>query len=174
LGWHAVLADSQALLQGAEARVELAPGSATNFRAGLAVAFDASSALADTDATVKLLRLGGGAFAAYAPALGERWRVALGMTAGAVGFHRDTVSVAAGVTRAPSAWLASALVGPEAGVSYRVRGGTVTWGLGIRLGMDVVLTPPVIGNEVAGAFVTEHALWSVEPKGLVEVEIGSR
>jgi hypothetical protein len=171
-GWHTTLADSRALLQGAEARAALSRGT---IEGGLQIAFDASSALDDPDATVKLLRLGGGAFAAYAPRLGEHWKVALGVGAGAVGFHRDTVSVAAGVTRAPSAWLASALVGPEAGVSYRAlaRGGGLAWGLGFRLGVDVVLTPPVIGNEVAGVFVAEHTLWSVEPKGVVEVELGS-
>jgi hypothetical protein len=170
-GWHGVVLDPRVFLQGGEVRADVGRGEVAG---GLAVALDASSELADPDATVKLLRLAGGAFAAYAPKLGDRWRVALGVGGGAVGVHRETVRVASGVTRAPSAWLASALVWPEAAVSYRSRapGAGLSWGVGLRLGADVVLTPPLIGNEVAGRFVTEHALWSFEPKLTVQVEIG--
>ncbi len=69
--------------------------------------------------------------------------------------------------------VASALIAPEAALSYRAGGASASWGIGLRLGADVVLTPPVIGNEVGGTFVSEHALSTIEPKGILEVEIGN-
>jgi hypothetical protein len=83
------------------------------------------------------------------------------------------VNVAAGVSRAPDAWNASALVASDVGISYRRRWQGAAWGISLHVGADFVLTPPTIGYEVAGTFVAEHTLWSVEPKAVVLAEVGS-
>lgn len=170
LGWHATLIDADTLVQGIEGQGVV---SWNGLGVGLQIALDAPAELDDPDASVKLLRLAGGAFVRYTLPLGEHWRTALSVAGGAVGIHRETVSVATGATRAPDAWLASALLGPEIGLWYRGRSRGLTWGVGLRAGADVVFTPPVIGDQVAGAFVGEHALSTVEPKGTLQVEIGS-
>jgi hypothetical protein len=66
------------------------------------------------------------------------------------------------------------MAGPEIGASYRVPAAGLWWGVGVRAGADVLFTPPVIGDLVAGAFVAEHALSSVEPTFALQIEVGSR
>ncbi len=176
-GWHTALVDPRTLVQGAEARGTVG---GARLAGGVQLVVDAPTELtvADPEATVKLsVRVAGGAFVSYVLPLGEqaRWNLRLRVFgAGAVGFHQRD--------RARRSWrsharrthgLVSALVGLEACIAYRARGAGFSWGLALRVGADVVLTPPLIGNEVAGVFVSEHALWSVEPKGVVQLELGS-
>jgi hypothetical protein len=141
--------------------------------AGLQLAMDAPADLSDRYATVRVSRASANAFVGYAVSAGDALRFALSVGVGAAAFPRQSVDVAAGVTRAPDAWNGSALVASEVGASYRWRWQGARWGLALHVGADVVLTPPTIGYDVSGAFVAAHTLWSVQPKAVLLAEVAS-
>jgi hypothetical protein len=157
-------------MQGVEARGSLAKGP---WMVGVQLAVDAPTELTDRYATVRLSRAAAAAFAGYVVPFGESFGAALSVGAGALGFPRQSVDVAAGVSPAADSWNASALVASDIGVSYRRQWQGAAWGIALHLGADVVLTPPTIGYDVAGTFVAEHTLWSIQPKAVVLAEVGS-
>jgi hypothetical protein len=157
-------------LQGVEARGGVSHGPLT---LGLQLSLDAPTELTDRYATVRLSRGAATAFGAVTIPAGDSVRVALAVGAGAAGFPRQSVDVAAGVSRAPDAWNVSALLAGEVGASYRWSWQGAVWAVALRAGADAVLAPPTIGYDVGGAFVAVHTLWTVQPKAVLALEVAS-
>ncbi len=169
-GWHSTLTGSNMWLQGVEARGGVCHGPWT---LGIAVALDAPTELSDRYATVRLSRDAASAFLALAVPLGDAFRFGLSLGAGAAGFPRRSVDVSAGVAPAADALNTSPLLDAQVGVALRQHWQGSVWALALRVGADVVVAPPTIGYEVSGAFVAEHALWTVQPKAVLGLEVAS-
>jgi hypothetical protein len=169
-GWHSAMSGQSVWLQGVEARGGVSRGP---FMLGLQLSLDAPTELTDRYATVRLSRGAASAFGAVAIPAGDALRFALAVGAGAAGFPRQSEDVSAGVVRAPDAWNVSALLDGEIGASYRGAWQGAVWALALRVGADVVLAPPTIGYDIGGSFVAVHALWTVQPKGVLALEVAS-
>ncbi|HEY2515514.1 MAG TPA: hypothetical protein VGI39_31820 [Polyangiaceae bacterium] len=164
-GWRGILVDGHTPLQGGDLR---AGGSLGRVRFGLQGAFDLPAETSDAYAKFRILRLEGAAFVAYVLPASPQIEVSFGLLAGAVGFERETLAVATGGARTPAAWLGSPLVSPEAGMAYRGEGRGFSWAIGLRAGLDVVFSPPTIGENVAGAFIAERDFSVAEPRAGID------
>jgi hypothetical protein len=169
-GWHATLDGPGVWLQGAEARAGARHGI---WSAGLQAALDAPTELSDPYATVRLSRGAAVAFVAMAIPASDALHLALSMGVGAAGFPRQSLEVAAGVTRAPDAWNTSAVFASDVGASYRMHWQGAVWAVALRVGADLVVSPPTIGYDVGGTFMAQHALWNVQPKAVLALEVAT-
>jgi hypothetical protein len=169
-GWHATLDGPGTWLQGVEARAGARHGI---WSAGLQAALDAPTQLSDPYATVRLSRGTAVAFVALAIPTSDALHLALSMGVGAAGFPRQSLEVASGVTRAPDSWNTSAVFATDLGASYRMHWQGAVWAIALRAGADLVVSPPTIGYEVGGAFIAEHALWNVQPKAVLALEVAT-
>jgi hypothetical protein len=169
-GWHSALIGPSVWLQGVEARGAVSRGS---LALGLQLSLDAPTELADRYATVRLSRGAASAFGALVIPAGDSFRLSLAVGAGAAGFPRQSVDVSAGVVRAPDAWNVSALLAGEVGAAVRWSWQGVVWAVALRGGADAILAPPTIGYDVGGAFVAAHALWTLQPKAVLALEVAA-
>lgn len=167
-GWRGLLVDAHTPLQGGDLRAGLSLGRA---RFGLQGALDLPAQTSDAYASFRVLRAEGAAFLAYALPASRPLDVSFGLLVGAVGVERETLSVAAGGARTPPAWIGSPLVSPEVGLAYRGLGSGLSWAVGLRAGLDVVFSPPSIGESVGGTFVSERDLSVAEPRVGIDVTL---
>jgi hypothetical protein len=95
---------------------------------------------------------------------------AIGVSAGAVVYHRTTVEAAPGLAPTPAATTAGFVAGPELRWQWRPRGWYV--GLAVMVGVDVVLGAPELAVARGGAAVPLGHLRAIQPRGSAGIVVG--
>jgi hypothetical protein len=95
---------------------------------------------------------------------------AIGVSAGAVVYHRTTVEAAAGLAPTPAATTVGFIAGPELRWQWRPRGWYV--GLAAMVGLDVVLGAPELAIARGAAVDSLGHLRAIQPRGSAGIVMG--
>ena len=171
VGWQ-VAADGASPVgqHGLAARVALERGRAIlEFAAWAGI----PSRLDDGQTTVELTRHAGGLAAGWVVARGAHLRLVLGAWLGAAAYFRSTAVNVSGLAATPARVTAAFVVGPEARLQWSRRVGKGAIGLELVAGGDAVAGVPELVYQQGTTAVPRSRLWPVQPRGGLNLIVGT-